>query len=91
MTIFDKFKLDNQVAIVTGGATGLGKAMAEGLAQAGANLVIADINLDTAQSTAQYFTETTQNEAIACQVDVASASDVAKMIDVVMVVIYCTI
>lgn len=84
MTIFDKFKLDNQVAIVTGGATGLGKAMAEGLAQAGANLVIADINLDTAQSTAQYFTETTQNEAIACQVDVASASDVAKMIDVVM-------
>ncbi|MGS0652445.1 SDR family NAD(P)-dependent oxidoreductase, partial [Staphylococcus arlettae] len=70
MTIFDKFKLDNQVAIVTGGATGLGKAMAEGLAQAGANLVIADINLDTAQSTAQYFTETTQNEAIACQVDV---------------------
>ncbi len=30
MTNFDKFKLENQVDIVKGGATGLGKSLAEG-------------------------------------------------------------
>jgi NAD(P)-dependent dehydrogenase (short-subunit alcohol dehydrogenase family) len=39
------------VAIVTGGASGLGKAMGKGLAEAGANLVIADINLELAKET----------------------------------------
>lgn len=37
--ILDKFKLTDQVAIVTGVATGLGKAMAIGLAEAGADIV----------------------------------------------------
>jgi len=37
--ILDLFKLDGKVAIVTGGATGLGRGMALGLAQAGADIV----------------------------------------------------
>lgn len=37
--VLDKFKLTDQVAIVTGVATGLGKAMAIGLAEAGADIV----------------------------------------------------
>lgn len=37
--ILDNFKLDGKVAIVTGGAVGLGKGMAIGLAQAGADIV----------------------------------------------------
>lgn len=36
--ILDKFKLDGKVAIVTGSATGLGRAMAIGLAEAGADI-----------------------------------------------------
>ncbi len=36
--ILDKFKLDGKVGIVTGCATGLGEAMALGLAEAGADL-----------------------------------------------------
>ena len=40
MSVLDKFKLENKVAIVTGGASGLGKAMGKALAEAGANLVI---------------------------------------------------
>jgi len=38
--ILDKFKIDNKVAIVTGASRGLGKAMAIGLAQAGADVAL---------------------------------------------------
>ena len=41
--ILDKFRLDGKVAIVTGSARGLGRAMAEGLAEAGADITLVDI------------------------------------------------
>ncbi len=40
MTILDAFKLDNQVALVTGGNRGLGQGMAIALAQAGARVAV---------------------------------------------------
>ena len=40
------FDLSNRVALVSGAASGLGKAMATGFAEAGADLVLADINAD---------------------------------------------
>lgn len=84
MSVLDKFKLDGQVAIVTGGASGLGKAMGKGLAEAGANLVIADINLDLAKETANEFETETGNQALACKVDVTNVSDVEQMVSDVM-------
>lgn len=47
--ILEKFKLDGKVAIVTGAARGLGQAMAIGLAEAGADVVLVDI-LDMSDS-----------------------------------------
>ncbi len=41
--ILDKFKLDGKVAVVTGSSRGLGRGMAEGLAQAGADIVLVDV------------------------------------------------
>jgi 2-dehydro-3-deoxy-D-gluconate 5-dehydrogenase len=41
--ILDKFKLDGKAAIVTGGAKGLGRGMAIGLAEAGADIALVDI------------------------------------------------
>jgi NAD(P)-dependent dehydrogenase (short-subunit alcohol dehydrogenase family) len=38
------FRLDGRVGLVTGGASGLGEAMAHGLAQAGATVVVADVD-----------------------------------------------
>lgn len=46
------FDLSGKVAIVTGGAQGLGRAMAEALAAAGAKIVIADQNEEKAEATA---------------------------------------
>ena len=47
--ILDRFNLDGKAAIVTGAARGLGRAMAEGLAQAGADVAAVDI-LDTSET-----------------------------------------
>src|ERR1051326_9422437 len=51
------FRLDGRVAVVTGGGSGLGAAMAKGLAQAGASLVIVDVNDDGAAQTVSTIQE----------------------------------
>ena len=79
--ILEQFKLDGKVAIVTGGAMGLGKAMATALAQAGANIVIADINEEIADNTAKEISETENVEAIALKVDVTNPDAVNQMVE----------
>jgi len=49
--ISELFDLSGKVAIVTGGAMGIGKGIALRLAEAGASVVVADINLEAAQAT----------------------------------------
>jgi NAD(P)-dependent dehydrogenase (short-subunit alcohol dehydrogenase family) len=82
MSVMEKFNLKGNVAIVTGGARGLGKAMATALAQAGSNIVIADIDLKEAQKTANEL-QTEGIEAIAIQVDVTQPEQVEHMVNVV--------
>lgn len=70
--------LKGKVAIVTGGAQGIGKSIATHLAQEGANVVIADVAEEMAKSTAQEISQR-GNESISIGVDVSSLSSVEEM------------
>ncbi|MEW9672106.1 SDR family NAD(P)-dependent oxidoreductase [Ammoniphilus sp. 3BR4] len=83
MNIMDKFSLKNKVSVVTGGAIGLGKAMATALAQAGSHIVIADMNLEGAQQTANELREQGV-ETLAVQVDVTNERQVDEMVEAVL-------
>lgn len=50
MTASSLFDLSGKTAIVTGGASGIGQAVALGLAASGANVAIADLNIDSANA-----------------------------------------
>jgi 2-dehydro-3-deoxy-D-gluconate 5-dehydrogenase len=51
-TIHELFDLSGKVAIVTGGAMGIGKGIAMRLAEAGASIIVSDINMEAARATA---------------------------------------
>jgi pyridoxal 4-dehydrogenase len=67
-------KLDGRVAIVTGAAQGIGKAIADKLADEGATVVAADVNGDGAQQAAP-------EGGMGMQVDVSKEDDVKQMVD----------
>lgn len=76
----DVFNLEGKVALVTGAALGLGRSFALTLAEAGANLVIMDINedrLDETEGMLQKF----GGKALKIVADVSKPDDVARVID----------
>lgn len=73
------FNLSGRTAVVTGGSKGLGLAMAEGLASAGANLLLVSRNKSEAQSAAEGIARRYGVQAAGHETDVRSESAVADM------------
>ena len=65
-----RFDLTGRVAVVTGGSRGIGRAVVEGFAEAGADVVIASRKLDTCEEVAAHVRSTTGGRAlpVACHV-----------------------
>jgi NAD(P)-dependent dehydrogenase (short-subunit alcohol dehydrogenase family) len=78
MRSLDLFRLDGQVALVTGGAGGLGGAIARGLAEAGAAVGVADVNGAQAKRVADEITGA-GGRALPLEMDVVSADSVRRV------------
>jgi sorbitol-6-phosphate 2-dehydrogenase len=72
-------RLQDKVAVITGGAQGLGQALSKRLSDEGAKVVIGDINLEGAQATASGLTD-----AVAAKVDITKYEDCVHLMDVAM-------
>jgi len=74
-------RLAGKIAIVTGGAQGFGKGIAESMAAEGAYIAIADLNLEGAMVCARELnTRFGEDTAIAVQVDVSDEASVENMV-----------
>lgn len=76
-TIHDLFDLSGKTALVTGGAVGIGAGIATRLAEAGANVLITDIDMDKAEATARAI-EAAGGTAKAVRADSSKLEDVQK-------------
>ena len=72
------YRLDGKTAVVTGAGRGIGKSVADLLSSAGANVVVADIQGETAQQTATEIRVDGGN-ALAITVDISDESAVKRM------------
>jgi meso-butanediol dehydrogenase/(S,S)-butanediol dehydrogenase/diacetyl reductase len=73
-------RLFNKVAIITGAGQGIGKGVALRLAQEGADVVVADINLPNAEQTAQEI-RSLDRRALVYSINLANVSEIQPMVD----------
>lgn len=76
-------RIDNKVALVTGGGSGIGRSTCLAFAEAGGKVAVSDINLDSANETVQEI-EAAGGEAIALLHDVTSVDEWDQVIDEVI-------
>ncbi|MCP4603294.1 MAG: SDR family oxidoreductase [Proteobacteria bacterium] len=78
-SIAELYDLKDKSAVVTGGSMGIGQAIALRLAQVGANVMIADINLDAANETVEQI-KSAGGQAQAIRADVSSVADAKDIV-----------
>lgn len=80
MSVETLFDLSDKTAIVTGGGNGIGRGCCEILAQAGANIVVADIEQQAAETVARSIREN-GGKAIAVPCNVLEDRDLVRLVE----------
>ena len=78
-SVLNRFSLEGRIALVTGGGQGIGRALAHALGEAGASLVIADLNLERAESVVEEL-KAKRIAAFGLRADVADQMQVRAMV-----------
>ena len=84
MGILEKMALTGKKGFVTGAARGIGKCTATAFAEAGADVAIVDLDIETAKKTAAELAEKTGRKVIAIQTDCTSKEQVDAMVEEVV-------
>ncbi len=77
--ILELFKLDGRRALITGGAKGLGRMMAQAFAEAGADVAIASRTLSECQATAEALQTLTGRKIFAAALDVTNEAEIRAL------------
>ena len=80
MTIAENLNFKEKIVLVTGGASGIGRAICQSFANQGATVVALDMNLELAQE----LTSTLENDAFALQCDVTNNNSIDQAVSTVV-------
>lgn len=81
MHVMELFSLKGKTAIVTGGGRGLGEQIAQGFAEAGANLILCSRKLEACEDTAERLQKEHRVKTLALKCDVTNPDDVKHVVD----------
>jgi NAD(P)-dependent dehydrogenase (short-subunit alcohol dehydrogenase family) len=78
------FNLQGKVAVITGGATGIGRGIAEGLADVGADIVIAARRVEKCEQACRSITAGSGVKTLPVRCDIADPASIDELVDRVM-------
>jgi len=83
LSVLDQFRLDGRRALVTGGARGLGRVMAQALAEAGADVALTSRSAESAETAAAEIAAATGRTVRGYAADVKASAAIASLADTV--------